>query len=128
MKCVDPMLELLSLDLYKISENGRNIYEWNQNKQTILEINFDWTSSNERRYQSPGRLTFWRFGISKYDQYSEILSNVTERGYSKQYLSELIDVRFGRSTFNHFKSFHYYFALSTNTYQQLLHLVPLHRV
>ena len=39
-------------------------------------------------------------------QYSEILSNVTERGYSKLCPSEFIDVRFGRSTFHHFKSFH----------------------
>ena len=31
-------------------------------------------------------------------QYSEILSNVTERGYSKLYPLELMDVRFGRST------------------------------
>ena len=48
-------------------------------------------------------------------QYSEILSNVTERGYSKLHPSELsMDVRFGRSTFYHFESFHYYFALSIN--------------
>ena len=39
-------------------------------------------------------------------QYSEILSNVTERGSSKLYFSEVIDVRFGRSTFIHFQSFH----------------------
>ena len=40
-------------------------------------------------------------------QYSEILSNVTERGFKKLHPSELImDVRFGRSTFNHFESFH----------------------
>ena len=41
-------------------------------------------------------------------QYSQILSNVTERGYSKLFPpSELImDVRFGRSTFHHFESFH----------------------
>ena len=40
-------------------------------------------------------------------QYSEILSNVTERGYSKLHLLKLImDVRFGRSTFNRFKPFH----------------------
>ena len=32
------------LDLVdKISENGRNIYEWNQINQSILEIDFDWT-------------------------------------------------------------------------------------
>ena len=63
-ECVDPMLELLT-DLDKISENGRNIYEWNQINQTILEIDFDRTYWNDL-----GRLTFWRFGISKYDQYS----------------------------------------------------------
>ena len=39
-------------------------------------------------------------------RYSEILSNVTERGLQKLYLAELMDVRFGRSTFNHFESFH----------------------
>ena len=65
MKCVDPMLELL-LDSDTISENGRNIYEWNQINQTILEIDFDWTYSNE----SSGSSTFWRFGISKHHQYS----------------------------------------------------------
>ena len=70
----------LLLDFDKISENGRNIYEWNQINQTILEIDFDRTSWNGRPHQPPGRLTLWRFGISKYDQYSnsEILSNVTE--------------------------------------------------
>ena len=47
-------------------------------------------------------------------QYSEILSNVNERGYSKLPPSESMDVKFGRSTFIHFKSFHYYFALSMN--------------
>ena len=39
-------------------------------------------------------------------QYSEILSNVTEQGSRKLHPSELMNVRFGRSTFNHFKSFH----------------------
>ena len=65
MKCVDPMLELLLELMDKISENGRNIYEWNQINQTILEIDFDRTTLNEY-----GSLTFRRFGISKYDQYS----------------------------------------------------------
>ena len=65
-ECVDPMMELLLLDsMDKISENGRNIYEWNQIKQSILEIDFDRTSSNEE-----GSLTFRRFGISIYHQYS----------------------------------------------------------
>ena len=45
-KCVDPMMELLP-DFDTISENGRNIYEWNQINQTILEIDFDRTSQNE---------------------------------------------------------------------------------
>ena len=31
-------------------------------------------------------------------QYAEILANVITRGYSKLYPSEVIDVRFGRST------------------------------
>ena len=40
-------------------------------------------------------------------QYSEILSNVTERGWQKLDPFELImDVRFGRSIFYHFQSFH----------------------
>ena len=37
----------LLLDLDKISENGRNIYEWDQINQTILEIDFDRTSWSE---------------------------------------------------------------------------------
>ena len=66
MICVDPMLELPSLDLVdKVSENGRNIYESNQINQTILEIDFHRTSRNES-----GSLTIRRFGISKYYQYS----------------------------------------------------------
>ena len=40
-------------------------------------------------------------------QYSEILSNVNERGKEKLFPLELMmDVRFGRSTFHQFKSFH----------------------
>ena len=54
----------LLLDLDKFSKNGRNIYEWNQNNQSILEIDFDWTSWNGP-LQSVGNLTFRRFGISK---------------------------------------------------------------
>ena len=46
-ECVDPILELLLDSVDKISENGRNIYEWNQINQTILEIDFDWTFWNE---------------------------------------------------------------------------------
>ena len=39
-------------------------------------------------------------------QYSEILSNVTERGNLKLTPFDLMDVRLGRSTFIHFESFH----------------------
>ena len=63
------IIDLLLDSVDKISENGRNIYEWNQINQAILEIDFDRTLWNGR-VQSVGNLTFWRFGISKYDQYS----------------------------------------------------------
>ena len=105
MKCVDLMSEIsiirlrMTIDLDKRSKNGRNIYEWNIKLNTLLEIDFDSTSSNES-----GRLTFWRFGISIYYQYSysKILSNVTKRVNWKLFSLELImDVRFGRSTFYH---------------------------
>ena len=61
-------------------------------------------------------------------QYSEILSNVTTRGQWKLNTSELMDVRFGRSTFHHFKTFHYYFALSVNMNHHFFHQVQIHRV
>ena len=62
-------------------------------------------------------------------QYSEILSNVTKRGQWKLSPLELImDVRFGRSTFIHFESFHYYFALSTNMMNHIFLQVHFHRV
>ena len=67
----------LMLDLDTISENGRNIYESNQINQTILEIDFDRTYQNEL-----SRLTFWRFGISKYDQYS-IFRNTCQCHYMR---------------------------------------------
>ena len=38
-------------------------------------------------------------------QYSEILSNVTERGYLRLYPLDIMDVRFGRSTLHHFNHF-----------------------
>ena len=63
---VDPMMDLcIGVDFDKISKNGSNIYEWNQINQTILEIDFDRTCSNEW-----GSSTLRRFGISKYEQYS----------------------------------------------------------
>ena len=117
----------MTINLDKRSKNGRNTYEWNKKLNSLLEIDFDSTSSNES-----GRSTFWRFGISIYHQYSysEILSNVTEQVNRKLYPSELImDVKFGRSIFIHFKSFHYYFALSMNRNHYHIFLqVHLYRV
>ena len=66
------MLDLVD----KISKNGRNIYESNPINQTILEIDFDRTHPNER-----GSLTFRRFGISKYYQYS-IFRNTCQCHYT----------------------------------------------
>ena len=40
-----------------------SIFKFSSNN--LLEIDFDRTYSNET-----GSLTYWRFGISKYDQYS----------------------------------------------------------
>ena len=85
MECVDPMMELLLPDFDTISENRSNIYEWNQINQTILEIDFDWTHQNEK-----GRLTFWRFGISKYDQCS-IFRNTFQCHWTR--LTETISFR-----------------------------------
>ena len=63
-------------------------------------------------------LTFWiRFGISNYNLYSIFWSTYQchqNKDNRNSILQNWLDVRFGRSTFNHFKSFHYYFALSTN--------------
>ena len=62
-------------------------------------------------------------------QYLEKLSNVTERGSWKLHHSELMDVRFGRSTFYHFKSFHYYIALSMNmNHPSIFHVVQIYQV
>ena len=73
IQIIDLMLDFLD----KISENGRNIYESNQINQTILEIDFDRTFRNES-----GSLTFWRFGISKYYQYS-IFRNTFQCHYTR---------------------------------------------
>ena len=56
-----------------LQNNGTMLLSWelismNEIKsinQSILEIVFDWTYSNALY-----RMTIWRFGISKYDQYS----------------------------------------------------------
>ena len=123
-KCVDPMMELLP-DFDTISENGRNIYEWNQINQTILEIDFDRTSQNEW-----GRLTFWRFGISRYHQYS-IFRNTFQCHWTR--ISETTPFRINgfklwQIYWNHLDSFHYYFALSMNMMNRIFLQVHNNRV
>ena len=63
-------------------------------------------------------LAFWnRFGISNYNPYSIFWSTYQcnqNMDHRNSILQNWLDVRFRRSTFHHFKSFHYYFALSTN--------------
>ena len=77
-----------------------------------------------------GRFATRQLRISK--QYPtilyELLSNVTKRGLLKLLPLDLIDVRFGRSTFIHSQSFHYYFALLMNMNHYFFHKVQLHRV
>ena len=116
------IIDLLLDSVDKISENGRNIYEWNQsNNQYSKLISIELSGMNH---------VAWHFEDLEYlntinIQYSEILSNVTERGLVKLLPSELMDVRIGRSTFYHSKSFHYYFAFSMNRnhhfFQKVLH-------
>ena len=63
-------------------------------------------------------LTFWiKFGISNYHPYSLFRSTYQchqNKDNRNSILQNWLDAWFGRSTFNHFKPFHYYFALSTN--------------
>ena len=71
----------------------------------LISIELSWMD-DQTDYQ-----VAWHFEVLEYlntinIQYSEILSNVTERGYSKLLPLELMDVRIGRSTFIHFESFH----------------------
>ena len=98
------------------SENGRYIYAVEIICQTVLEMDFDRIFWNE-----PGRMTFWRFGISKYNQSSDLPSRITVRVFIKLPSIEWMDVRFGRSTFHHYQSFHYYLALSRNIQNQQFH-------
>ena len=118
----DYLIRSVSLDDTSMSKSS-------QVNPSVLLIVFDWTFWNGLCPSLVGKLTFWRFGISKYYhvQYSEILSNVSERGFSKFLPPELVmDVRFGRSTFIHFESTYYYFALSTNMMNHYIFHVVQH--
>ena len=115
----------LMLDIDKISENGRNIYEWNQINQSILEIDFDRTFSKEK-----GRLTFRRFGISKYDQYS-IFRNTFHCHWTR--IFETISFRINgfklwQIYWNHLDSYQSYLSMLTNMNHYYFHQVHIYRV
>ena len=69
MECEDSILKSLIILVSDVSKNGRHIYAWNINLQTILHTDFSWQYLNES-----GSSTFWRFGISKCNQYPIISS------------------------------------------------------
>ena len=106
---------------------------WNrkENADPMMELLFDWTRSARMEGTSMNKIksikqysklisielsrmkkVTWHIEDLEYlntinIQDSEILSNVTERGCWKLSFSELsMDVRLGRSTFDHFESFH----------------------
>ena len=63
-------------------------------------------------------LTFWnRFGLSNYNPYSLFWSTYQchqNKDHRNSILQNWLDAWLGRSAFNHFEPFHYYFALSTS--------------
>lgn len=112
-KWVYPILELL-LDSNKISVNGRNIYEWNEINLFILNIDQSMRKSNEGRKRTLRR---FEISISINIQYWKLLlkliiclNHVPSRVRPKM----AMESRFGRSRFNHFFQFHYYFASLVN--------------
>ena len=84
-----------------MEETSMNEIKSNKQYSKLISIEHAWMNEAD-----------WHFEDLEYlktisNQLVEILSNVTERGYLKLYPSELImDVRFGRSTFHDFQSFH----------------------
>ena len=70
------MMKLL-LELNKMREMRRNIYNRNQINQTLLAIDFDLTYRNDL-----GNLTFSRFGISINNQYL-IIKNTFQCHYTR---------------------------------------------
>ena len=118
----------LLLDFDKISENGRNIYEWNQINQTILEIDFDRTFWNGRP-NNLGNFTFRRFGISKYHQYS-IVRNTFQCHWTR--ITETIPNRINgfklwQIYWNHLDSYQSYLSMLTKRNHCIFHKVQIHR-
>ena len=101
--------------------------EIKSSKQYSKLISFEHTGMNEvdKHVEDLGYLNAINI------QYSEILSNVTKEELSKlppSHSEFIMDVRFGRSTFYHFESFHYYFALSTKRHNKNYFRVLFYRV
>ena len=64
------MTQLTDYLIRSVSLEDTSMNESNQANQSLLLIDFDWTFWNGLYPDLGGKLTFWRFGISKYDQYS----------------------------------------------------------
>ena len=119
------IIDLLLDSVDKISENGRNTYEWNQIKQTILEIDFDRTFWNGR-----GRLTYRRFWISKYHQCS-IVRNTFQRHWTRfieTKSSRINGFKLWHIYWNHLESHQSYLSILTNMNHHFFHQVHLYRV
>ena len=126
---VDSILESLSVKILTRSARmeGTSMNEIKSLKQYSILISFEHTRMN---------YVVWHFEDSEYldqidIQYFKIPSNVTERGQRKLSPKEselIMDVRFGRSRFNHFIQFHSYFALSMNTNHHYFLQVHYNRV
>ena len=141
-ECADPMMELLLDYLHIVTFAGVRCTATGAGMTRSARM--EETSMNEMKSinQYSKLISIEHTGMHQVDtqfedleylntiniQYSKKLSNVTERGYSKLPPSELMDVRFGRSTFYHFESFHSYFALSMNMMNHFFHKVHNSRV
>ena len=83
------------ITFYDVSKNRSNVYYWVKLRKRILDIDFNVKSRNE-----PGRLTFSRFGMSKYYQlyslwfYSQVLLhlNYKKQPFSNQWILDLEDL------------------------------------
>ena len=111
---------------HQINTNTRNDYttwvwllwiSYEINSTIFINNTLFWFRLNILLNESSS-LAFWnRFGISNYNPYSIFRSTYQcnqNKDHRNYILQNWLDVQFRRSTFNHFKPFNYYFALSTN--------------
>ena len=89
-------------------KKGIHIYRYNQIDHTILEIEFLW---QYLKNQVNRHFKDLKYLFTVIIQYVELLSRITERGRQKLYALVVMDVKFGSSAFDHFITFHNYFAL-----------------